>query len=231
MKVSRGTSETDISLEFDSPEEYESFFEESEKNGFFSLDQLESLPKDCVIRASAVGSPRSRKVRPVAVTGKRVWLITPPAEEVSQTTVGESLFDQIRKLPVSERVNLAMKADLPERRILMQENNPKINEFLLRNVRITESEIAWLARNASSPLSTILAIANHSSWMGMEPIRTGILCNPKTPPQMLHQLIPNLAGGDLMKMHQSRYLREDLQLAVEREMKRRGMKIIRKGSE
>jgi len=229
MKVSR-TESKELQLEFENDEEFEKFFETTEQQGYFDL-QLDQIPEGCIFRAKSATSPRSRKIKPVAVSGKRVWLVEPKPEEVAPVKVGESLFDQIRKLPLTERVTLALKADFAERRILMQENNSKIHEFLLRNPRMSESEIAWLARNPASPMQTILSILNHASWMGVEPIRVGILTNPKTPPQTVIQMIPALNGSDLMKMHQARYLREDIRMTVEREMKKRGMRVVRRDSE
>jgi hypothetical protein len=111
----------------------------------------------------------------------------------------------------------------------MQENNSKINEFLLRNVRITDGEIAFMARNPSSPMQTILAIANHKDWMSRESIRGALLSNPRTPPTMAMDMIPGLSSTELLRMSNSRHLREDVQKAVGREMKKRGLKPKRLG--
>ena len=139
--------------------------------------------------------------------------------------VGRSLFDQIRALSVTERVALALKADLMERRVLMQENNSKINEFLLRNVRITEQEVAFMARNAGIPMQNLLAIAGNRPWMSHEAIRGAILTNPRTPAAMVMDMIPTLSPPDLLKMHHAPYLREDIKATVRRELKKRGIKI------
>ena len=107
----------------------------------------------------------------------------------------------------------------------MQENNSKINEFLLRNVRITEQEVAFMARNAGIPMQNLLAIAGNRPWMNHETIRAAILTNPRTPAAMIMDMIPTLGAQDLLKMHHAAYLREDIKANVRRELKKRGIKI------
>lgn len=250
-----GESSGELVLEFESPEEFETFFAEADRNGYFELPPY-GIPKNVVFRARATGSPRSRKIKPIKVlhsseativhlveppptqtkTTKAVELPSEPADDprnkeeggaIASTTaeVGRSLFDQIRALSVTERVALALKADLMERRVLMQENNSKINEFLLRNVRITEQEVAFMARNAGIPMQNLLAIAGNRPWMNHETIRSAILTNPRTPAAMVMDMIPTLGPQDLLKMHHAPYLREDIKANVRRELKKRGIKI------
>jgi hypothetical protein len=255
MKIFPGDSSGELILEFETPEEFEKFFDEADRDGYFELPP-NVVPKKVVFRARAIGSPRSRKIKPVKIvhSGEAtiVHIIDPPLIE-SKTTgtmelrsastvadevlaegdavasataeVGKSLFDQIRSLTVTERVALALKADLMERRILMQENNSKINEFLLRNVRITEQEVAFMARNAAIPMQNLLAIAGNRPWMNHEAVRSAILTNPRTPAAMVMDMIPTLGPQDLLKMHHAPYVREDIKANVRRELKKRGIKI------
>lgn len=240
MKLSIGSSK-DCILEFESLEEFETFFDSADTNGYFDLP-AENLPAEAIFRASVPGSPRSRKIRPFKISreqGKyRIWLSEPPRpveqpsplqkqEPEEKEAAPRNLHEKIRNLPTSERVALAMKADFHERRILIQENNPKIHEFLLRNVRITEQEIATLARNPAAPMQTILAIANNSTWMGADVVRSAIITNPRTPAAMVLQMMPTMSAGDLIRMHHSHHLREDVKQAVGREIKKRGIKIPR----
>jgi len=136
----------------------------------------------------------------------------------------ESVADRVHKMPTTEKVHLALRADFQERRALMQENNPKIQEFLLRNPRLTEPEIAWLAKNPMSSVHTVMTILQNKAWMSIDAVRSGVLTNPKTPPQILSDMIPRLSAGDLIRMNQSRVLREDLRAAVQREAKKRGLR-------
>jgi hypothetical protein len=247
MRVIEDPSGSEYVLEFSSAEECDNFLSGSEHQGNFFLE-IKNLPKDAVFRTRTVGSPRSRKIRPLFIkkeqngyriqTGKTSRPPQTIPEELTKSSVQEepekkarNLFEKIRSMTVSERVHLAQKADLMERRVLMQENNSKINDFLLRNIRITEQEVAAIARNAVSPLQTILTIFHHQGWMKVEAIRSGILSNPKLPPHLALDLMPRLNAGDLIKMSHAKYLREDVQRAVRSELKKRGIRIKESQSE
>lgn len=247
MKVIEDPSGTEYVLEFSSAEECDNFLSNSETQGNFFLE-VNELPKDAVFRTRTVGSPRSRKIRPLFIKKEQngyviqTGVTSPRDEPVIQTPVSRStqeenerkprnLFEKIRSMTVSERVHLALKADLMERRVLMQENNSKINEFLLRNIRITEQEVAAIARNPVSPLSTILAIFHHQGWMKVDGIRSGILSNPKLPPHLALDMMSRLSAGDLIRMSHAKYLREDVQRAVRSELKKRGIRLKEPTSE
>ncbi len=137
----------------------------------------------------------------------------------------KSVSERIRALSVTEKAMLAMKCDLAERRVLMQDNNPKIQEFLLRNPKLTDPEIAWMAKNPMSAIPTLMTIVQHKEWMSGDSIRQGILTNPKTPSHIVLDKINTLSGPDLIKMYQARNLRDDVRTAVERQIKRRGIRI------
>ena len=238
MTILPGEGARDIVLEFSSASELDSFFAEADEKGYFFL-QTERLPEGAVFRARCADSPRTRRIRPVGVNrvrgGYEVRLVAGapsapaavPADsepEEENESVRKSLDDRIRQLTVSERVTLALKADLMERRILMKENNPKIHEFLLRNTRITDPEIAFMARNPTSPMQTILAIANRKEYMNREMIRSAVLVNPRTPAHLVLEMLPAASSTDLLKMFHAKHLREDVQAAVRQEMKKRGLR-------
>lgn len=209
-----------------------------------------AVPADPLIVARASGSLRSRKIKPLKITredhGVRIQMFLKKAprlpehqpesspdlpaslkseESASVENTPRTLAEKLRAMPVTERAALAMKADLHERRIMMQESNPKIHEFLLRNPRLTEGEIAFMARNPASPIQTILTILQHRDWMNKDSIRQAILTNPKTPPATVLDMIPVAPAGDLIKMYHARMLREDVRASVQREMKKRGIRV------
>ena len=249
MKVLRGETEQEYILEFSNEQEFESFLEETDQDGFFLIPHT-SIPKDATFRATASGSLRSRRIRPLKVVkeGDDVRAILkertepPPPQQPAESSeekqdpvesseekreLAPTVAEQIRALNVTEKSMLAMRANLAERRVLMQDTNPKIQEFLLRNPRLTEPELAWLAKNPMSAIPTLLTIIQHKEWMGTDAIRQGILTNPKTPPHFILDKIPTLSAGDLVKMHYAKNLREDIRDAVAKQMKKRGINIKR----
>ncbi len=248
MKVVPGETERDYILEFSTEREFEIFLDEIDQEGFFLIQNM-SLPENAIFRATATGSLRSRRIKPLLIVKEAddSRVITserkdsppapPPVESVAKEEPAESqeetrelaktVAEQLRSLNVTEKSMLAMRANLAERRVLMQDTNPKIQEFLLRNPRLTEPELAWLAKNPMSAIPTLLTINRHKEWMSTDSIRQGILTNPKTPAHILMDKIPTLSAGDLIKMHHAKNLREDIRDAVDRQIKKRGIRIGR----
>jgi hypothetical protein len=239
MRVFRAEKDKEYVIEFSDLQEFENFFENAERDGSFLLNHP-GIPSGSVFRAIALGSLRSRKIKPLKITAEQgssrvvIFEKMPESNVVLSAEISDeqrapvkSLAEQLRALTVSERAMLAMKADLAERRVLIQENNPKIQEFLLRNPKLTEPEIAWLAKNPMTSIPTLLTINQHKQWMSADAVRQGILTNPKTPAHIILDKIPYLSAPDLIKMHQSKNLREDIRDQVQRMMKKKGI-VIRK---
>ena len=235
MNIRRGGKDKEYVLEFSDQQEFETFFEAVDREGSFVVEQ--EISPGSEIRAIATGSPRSRKIRPQKIvsdqSSTRVVLFepqpeipaTPPEESAVEAEEprprAKTLHEQLREMTVTEKAMHAMRADQAERRILIQDQNPKVQEFLMRNPKLTELEIAWIAKNPMSAIPTLLTIIQHKEWMSKDPIRQGILTNPKTPAQIILDRIPYLSAADLIKMHQAKNLREDVRDAVQRQMKKK----------
>ena len=243
MKIRQGGKDKEFILEFSDQQEFETFFEAVDREGAFVLEHPKISP-DSEFRAIATGSPRSRKIRPQKIvsdqSSTRVVLFEPPPEAPAGSTEepqvqeeprarAKTLHEQLREMTVTEKAMLAMKANLAERRLLIQDQNPKIQEFLMRNPKLTESEIAWIAKNPMSAIPTLLNIIQHKDWMSKDAVRQSILTNPKTPAHIVMDRIPYLSAADLIKMHQAKNLREDVRDAVQRQMKKKGI-LIKKDS-
>lgn len=231
-------------LEFESAVEYQAFFDQAQEKGHFDL-HISNLSRQPIFRARCLGSPRSRKITPEGVKQQEggVYRIdlphvgpaapkaaegnpqpaTPPAQAAESFVGSDRVYDRIKALTMNEKVALALRADLMERRVLMQENNLKINEFLLRNPRLTDQEVVWFARNPALPMQTLLAIAQHSSWMKNVLIRSAIFMNPRTPAPKVLEMIPLASEADLVRLHNASEIRMDIKAAVVREVRKRGI--------
>src|SRR5258705_471432 len=85
--------------------------------------------------------------------GRQGWLSgpepqPPDAPPVQEGAQDANAWDKIRALTHSEKLILAGKADRSERVILAQDGDPQVLYFLLKNPRITQDEVARLARSA-----------------------------------------------------------------------------------
>ena len=245
MKILFGEAQNEYILEFPNDLEFENFVERIDQEGSFLIADP-NIPEKAMFRATAIGSLRSRRIKPIRIVkeGEDFRAIVaekreepeekiesaPAAEEPAEPEeekreLAPTVAEQIRAMTITEKSMLAKRANLAERRVLMQDTNPKIQEFLLRNPRLTEPEIAWLAKNPTSAIPTLLTIIQHKEWMGTDAIRQGILTNPKTPPHILLDKIPTLSAGDLIKMHYAKNLRGDIRDEVAKQIKKRGIRI------
>ena len=101
MKMFPGESSRKLVLEFESPEEFETFFDEADRNGYFELPPF-GIPNNVVFRARAIGSPRSRKIKPHKIlhSGEAtiIHLVDPPPTQSKNTKAVELPSE----LPTSE---------------------------------------------------------------------------------------------------------------------------------
>jgi hypothetical protein len=107
-----------------------------------------------------------------------------------------NLWDRLRAMPHTEKLLLAPKADRAERAILIQDGDPQILFFLLKNPRITVEEVARLAK--SPFLSYFMAdlISKTPQWQNND-VRSGLVSNPRTPTPLALRLLPTLAQSDI----------------------------------
>ena len=241
MRLIATDTDKEYVLEFENANEYQEFFDRAQQDGFFLLSAPD-LTGTPIFRARCLGSPRSRKITPCGVKKQqdgsyRVELTDSPpvsepqpapsraeTESAADAADDKTMYERIRAMPVHEKVTFAMRADFLERRILMQENNLKVNEFLLRNPRSSEQEIAWLARNPTVPMQTLLAIVKHDTWMKLPSVKSAALLNPRSPAPIVMEMIPTATSADVIKLYSSRELREDIKTVVVREIKKRGLR-------
>src|SRR6185295_18452557 len=74
--------------------------------------------------------------------------VVPAAPSEPEPPTQDSAWDRIRALPHAEKLIFAGKADRSERIILAQDGDPQVLYFLLKNPRITQDEVARIARSS-----------------------------------------------------------------------------------
>jgi hypothetical protein len=91
-----------------------------------------------------------------------------------------SVWDRVRALPYAEKIILATKTDRSERAVLIQENDPQILYYLLKNPRITTEEVLRIARMTSISAMAADLIAKTTQWSTNQEIRSALVNNPRT---------------------------------------------------
>lgn len=109
----------------------------------------------------------------------------------------QNTWDRMRALSQMEKLLLAIKADRPERALLLQDNDPRVLLSLLRNPRLTVDEVARLAKSSFLTFQIADVISKTAQWMSSLDVRLGLINNPKTPPALALRILPSLPEADV----------------------------------
>jgi hypothetical protein len=145
-------------------------------------------------------------------------------DEKDETEGGRqtSVWDRIRAMPYPEKIILATKADRSERSVLIQENDPQILYYLLKNPRITAEEVLRIARMTSISAAVADLIAKTTQWSSNQEIRSAIVNNPRTPTPLALKLLPTLPEPEIRHIAKSTGVSQALKQAALRIVINRG---------
>ncbi|UCG22212.1 MAG: hypothetical protein JSU80_06450 [Deltaproteobacteria bacterium] len=136
----------------------------------------------------------------------------------------KSRYQEIRDLPVPEKVKLAMSGDKEARSILIKDSNKQIQEAVLDSPRITEPEIVAIANSRNVGEELLRKIASNRDWMKNYQVRIGLANNPKTPLTIGLRIIGTLMISDLKRLSKSKGVSSVLSAAANRFLIKKGVK-------
>jgi len=126
------------------------------------------------------------------------------AESLHQAVVAETgeeiplrLAQRVMRLRTNQKIMLAIKGGKEERTLLIREANRLIQVNVVRNGRITEGEIAFIAQMRSVNDEVIRIITSNREWMKKYSIVRNIVMNPKTPLAISLNFFKRLIDMDL----------------------------------
>jgi len=114
-----------------------------------------------------------------------------------------SLYVQISRMSIVERVKLAMLGGKDARIILVQDGNKVVRRYVLYNPRITDQEVASIAQNKMTDEEQLRYIADKKEWMRTYAVRFALVKNPKTPLMSAVALLYTLTERDLGRLAKS----------------------------
>ncbi len=145
----------------------------------------------------------------------------PPVEEEPETpTVGEraSTVQRIAGLSVAQRMALAMKGTREERSILIRDPNKIVGVAVLSSPKLTETEVAAIARMASINDELLRMIANTRAWIKSYDVVLGLVKNAKTPLAVSMNLLSRLNEKDLRMLSQDRNIPDVLRITARKKI-------------
>jgi hypothetical protein len=130
----------------------------------------------------------------------------PPANENDPAKV--SIFIRILQMSTKEKVQLAYRGGKTERLILVRDRNKLICSAVMRNPRITETEVESIATMRNVDEEVLRLIGTRREWMAKPHLMNALLHNPKAPVGVVLTLINRLTLRDLKSLKDDRGISE-----------------------
>jgi hypothetical protein len=118
-----------------------------------------------------------------------------PVEQTDPASM--SAWARILKMTVAQKVHLAFKTDKTGRMILVRDRNKLVCSAVMRNPRMTDSEVELIANLRNVDEEVLRLITMKREWMAKYPIVLTLARNPKTPVGVVIPLINRLTLRDL----------------------------------
>lgn len=136
---------------------------------------------------------------------------------------GEHRATQVRNMSIKEKMILAPKADRIERAALLRDLNPSVARLLIRNPRITDSDIVRIAKDVSAPADVLKNIVKNRQWISNAEIKIAVVKNPRTPTPLALRQMNFLSTNELSSLAKSQHVRDTI--------KRESLKLLLKRRE
>jgi hypothetical protein len=130
-------------------------------------------------------------------------------------------FARIMTLSTGAKAILAMKGGREERRILIRDSNKIVSLGVLRNPRITDSEIAVIAGMRNVNEHVLRQLANNRNWTKTAKVARTLVHNPRTPPTVSSNFVHRLTNRDLKMMKNNHEVPELVRMMCRRLLEKR----------
>lgn len=108
-----------------------------------------------------------------------------------------TLYDRLKAMTVSEKMQLALAGTREERTALLRDVNKTIHLFVLKNPRIGLDEVQAAAKAPNTSPDALKMIAEHKEWSMNAQVCTGLVRNPKTPMPLALRMLERVPVSEL----------------------------------
>lgn len=119
-----------------------------------------------------------------------------------------NLLQKIQQLTVGERIAIALRGGQEIRSVLLKDANKEVVLTVLKNPKITDTEVELIAHSRNVPEDALRAIHKNREWMKNYNISIALVNNPKTPPGIGITLVSTLRVKDLAILEKNRNVPE-----------------------
>lgn len=127
-----------------------------------------------------------------------------------------NMFQQIQKMSVSEKVQLALKGNKEARNILIKDANKKVALTVIESPKMTEQEIEMIAQSKNVSEDVLREIASKKDWLKNYSIVKSLVNNSKTPVGISLSHLNHLKEKDLNDLAKNKNIPETIRTAANR---------------
>ncbi|HWQ09401.1 MAG TPA: hypothetical protein VN436_09850, partial [Holophaga sp.] len=131
-----------------------------------------------------------------------------------------SLTQRVLRLRTNQKIILALRGGKEERTLLIREANRLVQVNVIRNGRITEGEVAYIAQMRSVNEEVLRIISQNREWMKKYTITKNLVQNPKTPLAIALNHLKRIHEFDLKIMVNDRNMADLLRREAKRMVSR-----------
>lgn len=125
-----------------------------------------------------------------------------PVDEESEQF--KSKYQLAQVMGVAEKIKIAQTGDKEWRMILIKDSNKLVSGTVIRNPRITESEVLAIVKSSIQNDEILRVVCASKEWLKNYQIRKALVENPKTPIHSALRLLTTLTEKDLSHLAKSK---------------------------
>ncbi len=127
-----------------------------------------------------------------------------------------NIFQQIQKMSVSDKIQLALKGNKEARNILIKDANKKVALTVLESPKMTEQEIEMIAQSKNVSEDVLREIASKKDWLKNYSIVKSLVNNSKTPVGISLSHLNHLKEKDLNDLAKNKNISETIRTSANR---------------
>jgi hypothetical protein len=130
----------------------------------------------------------------------------------------QSVMVKISMLNIGQKIKLSIMGNREARSILIKDPNRIVSKAVLKNPRLTDSEIVLISQSKVVNEEILREIADSRKWARLYQVKLALVNNPKTPPHVSMNLIRQLRDFDLKNLRWNKNLPGVISSAVKQIM-------------
>lgn len=127
-----------------------------------------------------------------------------------------SIYQQLARMSVKERIFAALKGGREARAILIRDSNRMVCTAVVKNPRISEAEVEGIANIKGISEDVLRIIAMNRSWISNYTVMHNLVRNARCPLNFSMQYLNRLQNRDLMNLSKSKAVPDALRQAAGR---------------